>query len=316
MAGWSATRRLPGTRLPPPTFAPSTLPSPCSRKPAPRRPRPRAGGASGPSGFPGAGDSPDARASATLQRLRGPAAPAGFTRGGVVAVYAVVRLDSIGARLRARSDASRGPASRTCSGRSASSRGRRRADGDVARRRVARGLVRVEPRIGRRAALGLGLGVLPGRCADRPGPAAFHLPAALHRRADARADRLHRCAERQRRGLSALGYDAAARAVRQAVHVAEVTLRYLEAEAAGVAANPRFLAGAAEASRGDTMRSASRAPSAGPVRTRGPRARPPRPPPLRSTDPRAAGRRGIRPSATKIVTSHQKRTTGSPGCPG
>ena len=53
-------------------------------------------------------------------------------------------------------------------------------------------------------------------------------------------------------GLSALGYDAAARAVLQAVHVAEVSLRYLEAEAAGVAANPRFLAGAAEALRAAT----------------------------------------------------------------
>jgi hypothetical protein len=36
------------------------------------------------------------------------------------------------------------------------------------------------------------------------------------------------------------------------VHVAEVSLRYLEAEAAGVAANPRFLAGAAEALRAAT----------------------------------------------------------------
>jgi hypothetical protein len=53
-------------------------------------------------------------------------------------------------------------------------------------------------------------------------------------------------------GLSALGYDASARALLQAVHVAEVSLRYLEAEAAGVAANPRFLAGAAEALRAAT----------------------------------------------------------------
>jgi len=44
--------------------------------------------------------------------------------------------------------------------------------------------------------------------------------------------------------LSALGYSAASRSVVHAVHVAEVSLRYLEAEAAGVAANPRFLAGA------------------------------------------------------------------------
>ena len=49
--------------------------------------------------------------------------------------------------------------------------------------------------------------------------------------------------------LSALGYDAAARSVLHAVHVAEVSLRYLEAEAAGVTANPRFIAGAVPALR-------------------------------------------------------------------
>ena len=49
--------------------------------------------------------------------------------------------------------------------------------------------------------------------------------------------------------LSALGYAAAARSVLHAVHVAEVSLRYLEAEAAGVTANPRFLAGAVPALR-------------------------------------------------------------------
>ena len=43
--------------------------------------------------------------------------------------------------------------------------------------------------------------------------------------------------------LSALGYDAASRALVHAVHVSEIALRYLEAEAAGVPANPRFLAG-------------------------------------------------------------------------
>jgi len=53
-------------------------------------------------------------------------------------------------------------------------------------------------------------------------------------------------------GLATLGYDAAARSVLLAVHVAEVSLRYLEAEVAGVAANPRFLAGGAEALRAAT----------------------------------------------------------------
>ncbi|MEP6758534.1 MAG: hypothetical protein ABJB55_05010 [Actinomycetota bacterium] len=49
--------------------------------------------------------------------------------------------------------------------------------------------------------------------------------------------------------LSSLGYDAADRTVLHAAHAAEVSLRYLEAEAAGVAANARFLAGAVTALR-------------------------------------------------------------------
>jgi hypothetical protein len=44
--------------------------------------------------------------------------------------------------------------------------------------------------------------------------------------------------------LSALGYGAADRPTVHAVHVAEIALRYLEAATLGVAANPRFVAGA------------------------------------------------------------------------
>ena len=170
-------------------------------------------------------------------------------------------------------------------------RRRRRADRDVARRRVARRLVRVEPRVGRRAALGMGLGVLPGRCSDRPGPAAFHLPAALHRRADARADRLHRRAGSQRGG--AVG----ARVRRRGPGCAPGGARR-RGSRCGISRPRRPVSppirDSLQAPRRRfaprRTRSANRVPSAGPVRTRGPRARPPRPPPSRSTDPRAAGR--------------------------
>jgi hypothetical protein len=50
--------------------------------------------------------------------------------------------------------------------------------------------------------------------------------------------------------LAALGYGPAERAIVHAVHVAEVALRYLEAASTGVAANPRFVAGAERALRG------------------------------------------------------------------
>ena len=49
--------------------------------------------------------------------------------------------------------------------------------------------------------------------------------------------------------LAALGYDATARATVRAVHVAEISVRYLEASSRGIAANPRFLAGAEKATR-------------------------------------------------------------------
>jgi hypothetical protein len=47
--------------------------------------------------------------------------------------------------------------------------------------------------------------------------------------------------------LTALGYGPSTRATVHAVHVAEVTLRYLEASSLGVAPNPRFIAGAEHA---------------------------------------------------------------------
>ncbi len=49
--------------------------------------------------------------------------------------------------------------------------------------------------------------------------------------------------------LAALGYDATARATVGAVHVAEISVRYLEVSSLGIAANPRFLAGAEHAIR-------------------------------------------------------------------
>jgi hypothetical protein len=49
--------------------------------------------------------------------------------------------------------------------------------------------------------------------------------------------------------LSRLGYAPADRATIHAVHVAELALRYLEADALGVAPNPRFVEGAAAALR-------------------------------------------------------------------
>ncbi len=49
--------------------------------------------------------------------------------------------------------------------------------------------------------------------------------------------------------LAALGYDATTRATVRAVHVAEISVRYLEASSLGIAANPRFLAGAEQAIR-------------------------------------------------------------------
>jgi hypothetical protein len=49
--------------------------------------------------------------------------------------------------------------------------------------------------------------------------------------------------------LAALGYDATARATVRAVHVAEISVRYLEASRLGIAANPRFLTGAEPAIR-------------------------------------------------------------------
>ena len=49
--------------------------------------------------------------------------------------------------------------------------------------------------------------------------------------------------------LAALGFDATARATVRAVHVAEISVRYLEASSLGIAANPRFLAGAKSAIR-------------------------------------------------------------------
>ena len=49
--------------------------------------------------------------------------------------------------------------------------------------------------------------------------------------------------------LSRLGYHPADRATIHAVHVAEVAIRYLEADALGVAPNPRFVEGAAAALR-------------------------------------------------------------------
>jgi hypothetical protein len=49
--------------------------------------------------------------------------------------------------------------------------------------------------------------------------------------------------------LSRLGYAPADRATIHAVHVAELAIRYLEADALGVAPNPRFVEGAAEALR-------------------------------------------------------------------
>jgi len=52
--------------------------------------------------------------------------------------------------------------------------------------------------------------------------------------------------------LSVLGYDAGARAAVHAVHAGEIALRYLEAEALGVAANPRFIEGAVPALRAAT----------------------------------------------------------------
>ena len=257
MAGWSPTRRLPGTRSPATNVrAEHAALVLLADGRAPRRPRgARAGRRCWTIGVPGAGDS--RRCPRRLRRYDPPRArrPAGFTRGGVVAVHAVVRPRSdrrtaacrsiaaaTGRHSRRRSEA----AAESCS--RASSSGRRCFPPARGTGTGPRGTSAGQGD----AALGMGLGVLPGRRAGRPRHAAFHLPAALHRRADARADRLHRCAGASAAGLSALGYDAAARAVLQAVHVAEVSLRYLEAEAAGVAANPRFLAGAAEALRAAT----------------------------------------------------------------
>jgi hypothetical protein len=49
--------------------------------------------------------------------------------------------------------------------------------------------------------------------------------------------------------LARLGYSPVDRATIHAVHVAELAIRYLEADALGVAPNPRFVEGAAEALR-------------------------------------------------------------------
>jgi hypothetical protein len=49
--------------------------------------------------------------------------------------------------------------------------------------------------------------------------------------------------------LASLGYGAGERKAVHAIHVLEVCLRYLEAEAYGVPANPRFVSGALEALR-------------------------------------------------------------------
>ena len=49
--------------------------------------------------------------------------------------------------------------------------------------------------------------------------------------------------------LSRLGYPPEDRATIHAVHVAELAIRYLEADALGVAPNPRFVEGAAAALR-------------------------------------------------------------------
>ena len=177
-------RRSPGTRLPPPTFAPSRcLVVSCSRTPAPRRPAAPRRWRFSTIGVSRCRALADARASATVRHLRGPAAPACSRAGGVVAVHAM------SATIRS------GPAPAACPVRCRARAGAPAGHCQPAMRVLLEGVVASGPRCcppapvtGRNAstfetcpmvgaaALGLGLGDYCRASADRPGPAAhFHL---------------------------------------------------------------------------------------------------------------------------------------------
>jgi hypothetical protein len=84
----------------------------------------------------------------------------------------------------------------------------------------------------------------------------FHLQVGFIARRWGFADSLDRAHGAAAADLSDLGWDRSGRRLLRGVHVAEIALRYLEAEANGARANPRFVAEAVPTLRAEADRAA------------------------------------------------------------